>query len=118
MPKGGDTGLLEIKCGVSFGRDGFVIDPSRTEIDVEIWTTVPFGIEQNRGHCVKSTITGNVDTGYETAYRQILGAYEDFWKSEGAIPPPDWKTQLARAIGDAMGKFMQGPGSWPDLVLN
>lgn len=102
-----DTGSVEVIVGTRYEKDGWVIDPSRVTMDVQVWTTRAVGVEQVRDFCMSVTIVGGVtDSAYEKAYRTVLGAYEDQWKALGADPDPEWKSKLAIKMGESMWKFM------------
>lgn len=102
-----DTGSMEVIVGTRYEKDGFVIDPSRVTMDVQIWTSVAIGPEQVRDFCMSVTIVGGVtDSAYEKAYRTVLGSYEDQWKRLGADPDPEWKVKLAQKMGESMNRFM------------
>lgn len=105
--KNSDTGDLSIRAAASFKMDGGIMDPTMCCLAVEIWSTRPFGPEQNRAHCTEQYIVMPVTEDlYQKAYADLLATYEAYWKQWGAETPSDWKHGLAVACGEAMGKFM------------
>jgi hypothetical protein len=103
-----DTGALSIRARVQPKQMGAgLYDPSTIEMAVEIWTTVPFGPEQERGHCMEVDIPAPMnDSKYEDAYKRVVLTYEDYWKAWGAEPPKDWRDGLAVSCGTAMARYM------------
>lgn len=103
-----DTGQLAIRCAVDYACSEVGIwDLSTIEMKVEVWTSVPFGKEQRRAHCMEVFIPDPItDSKYEDAYKRVLLTYQDFFRAEGAVPPPAWRDDLARACGSAMDRFM------------
>lgn len=110
-----DTGAIDIRVGVRFAKDGFVLNPDIVILDIEAWTARAIGAEQVRDFCMSVEIHGPItDSAYEQAYRTVLGTYTDEWKRLGADPDPEWKRTLAVRMGEAMERFHSG---WKDMVL-
>lgn len=100
--KHSDTGDIMVRCWAGHPKGNGVIDASTIEMRVEVWTSVPFGPEQNRAHCMEVWIPSPMTQAkYEDAYRRILGEYEGFWRETGASPDPSWKEKLAVECGKA-----------------
>lgn len=106
MPKAGDTGLITIRAKADVCLEHGFYDPSRIQVDVEIWSTVPFGPEQERCHAQTVRFNAPLTDGLaDEAYTVIEGTYEDYWKETGAEPPKFWRDALKRSVYGALHEF-------------
>ena len=106
MPKAGDTGLITIKAKCDVCQEHGFFDPSRIQVDVEIWTTVPFGLAQERCHAQTVRFDAPLsDSLADEAYGVIESTYQEYWKLTGAEPPKGWKDGLRRSVYGAIQEY-------------